>query len=457
MHLSLSDLVTHLNQAGVAASLHQSDAVQDATIRGVTTDSRSVGDGQLFVPLLAERDGHDFLLGALKAGASASLTSRSSDGWTGAELAAAHPDKTVIQVADTDRALSEIGRFARSKHDGPVVGITGSVGKTSAKDLTLAACAATLNTWASEKSFNNEIGVPLTLANAPDDTEVMVVEMGARGVGHIADLCAIAKPTIGVVTTVAMAHSALFGSIEAIAQAKGELIEALPADGTAVLNADNPLVAAMADRCSGRVQTFGYADGADLRVVDVELNEWLQPRFGLVYQRERFDLRLQVAGAHMASNAAAAVCAAMAAGVEITDAIAGVASGALSPMRMEVSTAASGALVINDAYNANPTSMRAALAALVRLEAASKTAVVGLMAELGSEGSAEHVAIAEEMTAAGVRVLAVDAADYGEAAEHVESIEQAHQELRALGPGDAVLIKGSRVAALERLASALLG
>ncbi len=192
--------------------------------------------GQLFVPIVAGRDGHEFVEAAMAAGAAAYLTARDSLGGT------------AVVVDDTGRALLDAGRLARTRLAGPVVGITGSVGKTSAKDLLAAVLRRRLRTTASERSFNNELGVPLTLLNAPDDAEVAVIEMGARGPGHIAALCSVAHPTIGLVTRIAPSHTEAFGSIEGIARAKGELVEALPADGTAVLNAFDERVAAMAAR-----------------------------------------------------------------------------------------------------------------------------------------------------------------------------------------------------------------
>ncbi|MGI9614072.1 MAG: UDP-N-acetylmuramoyl-tripeptide--D-alanyl-D-alanine ligase [Acidimicrobiales bacterium] len=423
----------------------------DVLAEGVSIDSRNVAPGELFVPLVAERDGHDFIEAALEAGAVAYLTSQPpSDDAVGRATAAA------IKVDDTTEALTEIGRVARARIDAPVVGITGSVGKTSVKDLTAAACTSTLAVHASEKSFNNELGVPLTIANAPDEVDALVLEMGARGVGHIATLCEIGRPTIGVVTTVALAHSELFGTIEGVAAAKGELIEALPADGIAVLNADNPHVAAMASRASCDVVTFGV-DGGDVRATNVQVDELLRPSFVLVTPSGSVEVKLDVRGAHMASNAAAATAAALAVGVDLADAAAGLSAAALSPWRMEVTKAPNGLTVINDAYNANPTSMRAALRSLAELPVTVRVAVVGAMAELGDEGAAEHLAVAAEARADGIRVIAVDAPAYGDHVEHVVDRQAAADAVGSLGVDAAVLVKGSRVAGLEHLAAALLG
>ncbi|MDH3294354.1 MAG: UDP-N-acetylmuramoyl-tripeptide--D-alanyl-D-alanine ligase [Acidimicrobiia bacterium] len=429
-------------------------------MEGVSIDSRTIESGNLFVPLVAERDGHDFVDQALAAGASAYLTSNEE-----VDLARQREDTPRVRVGDTVEALAAIGRLARSKLTGAVIGITGSVGKTSVKDLTRAACTIPGGpaVWASRRSFNNELGVPLTLANAPDGAGTVVVEMGARGRGHIAELCEIAKPTIGMVTTVALAHSELFGSIEAVAQCKGELIESLPADGVAILNADNPHVAAMAQRSKARVITFGFAGNGDrpaaarpdIAVDDIRLDGALHPSFNLLHGDEVKRISVPVAGAHMAVNAAAAVAAAVASGVAFGQAARQVSAVEMSPWRMEVSTTPGGATIINDAYNANPTSMRAALATLSQTGAERLIAVVGEMAELGDEGPAEHRAIAAEATSAGVRVIAVSCPAYGPGALHVADIDEALAAIGTLDPTCAVLIKGSRVVGLERLAARL--
>ena len=423
----------------------------DREVDGVVTDSRAARPGQLFVPLIAARDGHDFIGAAVAGGATAHLSSIPAD-----RLPSELDGVPRIEVADTMVALTAIGRLARSALGGSVIGITGSVGKTSVKDLTRAACAAGASTWASEASFNNEIGVPLTLANAPAGTDVAVIEMGARGIGHIAELCAVAAPTVGVVTRVALVHSELFGSIEAVARGKGELIEALPSDGTAVLNVDDPMVAAMAERTGARIIGYGFDPGADVRLSGVEVDDLLRPRFTVDSDWGRAEVTLAARGAHMAHNAVAGITAALAAGVGFDAAVTGVAEAELSRWRMEVERRSDGLVVINDAYNANPTSMRAALESLRTLDADRRVAVVGVMAELGDESAAEHRAVADEAVASGVEIIAVAAPEYGPAAEHVGEWTAACQRLGPLGPGDAVLVKGSRVAGLELLAKELL-
>lgn len=421
----------------------------DRTVDGVTTDSRTIEPGQLFVPLVAERDGHDFIPSACEGGAGAYLTANEPPSTGG-------PGVPAIVVADTAEALTALGRLARSRLTGGVIGITGSVGKTSAKDLTLAACRSAGTVSASAQSFNNEIGVPLTLANAAEDAAIVIVEMGARGKGHIAELCEVARPTIGMVTIVALAHSELFGSLEGVAAAKGELIEALPPEGTAVLNGDDVNVAAMAGKAPGAVLTFGVGEGADVRIGPVTVDRTLRPTFTLTCEGSTAELTLEVRGAHMAANAAAAVAAAVAAGVAFGDAVADLGRASLSRWRMEVVEAPDGLVVINDAYNANPTSVRAALDALAAVDAARRVAVLGIMAELGDESTDEHLAVAAEAEAAGIRVIAIDAPAYGPGVEHVADRDGALAALGPVGDGDAVLVKGSRVAGLEALAATLV-
>lgn len=418
----------------------------DVTVDGATIDSRAVRSGQLFVPIVAARDGHDFIEGAVSAGAGAYLTATGPvDG----------VDAPAITVDDTALALADLGRAARRRLPERVVGITGSVGKTSTKDLLAGLFSTTFRTAASEKSFNNELGLPLTLFNAPDDTEAAVVEMGARGVGHIELLCSIAHPTVGIITRVEGVHLELFGSIEAVARAKGELVEALPADGIAVLNADHERVAAMASRTSAQVLTYGLTPSADVVATDIVVDDQLRASFRLHTPWGSTQVSLAARGEHQVSNALAAAAAAGGLGVPVESMPAGFLGAALSGLRMELSTTADGVVVLNDAYNANPTSMSAALRSLAALDARRRFAVLGTMAELGHDSAAEHEAIALQAESLGIAVIAVDEPFYGSTATHVADIDAAVAALAGLGNGDAVLVKGSRVAALERVAEKL--
>ncbi len=410
-------------------------------------DSRTIEPGQLFVPIVAVRDGHDFIPIAVAGGASAYLTDRAPDPAVAA---------TAVQVADTAIALADIGRAVRAGLGDRVVGVTGSVGKTSTKDLLAGVLGTTYRTAASEKSFNNELGLPLTLLGAPDDTEAVVLEMGARGVGHIAQLCDIASPTVGVITRVEAVHLEMFGTLDDVAQAKGELVESLPSDGIAVLNADHDLVRAMHSRTEARVLTYGVAADADVRATDIVLDAQLRASFTLHSPWGSTAVALQARGEHQVPNALAAAAAGCGLGVSIDRLAAGLGDAALSGLRMEMSTTSAGVTIINDAYNANPTSMAAALASLARLDARRRFAVVGTMAELGVEGPAAHRDVARQATDLGITVIAVAEPAYGETdVIHVGDVDGAVAALAELSAGDAVLVKGSRVAELERVAQAL--
>ncbi len=361
----------------VAAATGGRLAGPNATVDGVSFDSRSIGPGQLFVPIVAERDGHEFIPAALERGAAAYLTARPSVGGT------------AIEVDDTLVALMRLAAVQRRSFGGPVIGITGSVGKTSTKDLAWSALGASRRTWANERSFNNDQGLPTTILNAPGDTEVMVLEMGMRGFGEIARLCDVAAPTIGVVTRVAEAHSDRLGGIEGVARAKAELVRALPQDGLAILNADDARVRAMVTETGAASLFFGESDDADVHVVSVVLDDLARASFTAHTPWGSVDVRLGVSGRHMVSNAAAALACVGAVGGDLQAGAAALADVGLTAMRMEIRRATSGGLVLNDSYNANPTSMRAALDALAALPVARRVAVLGLMAEI-SDPTAEH-------------------------------------------------------------------
>lgn len=416
----------------------------DVDIDGARHDSREIVGGELFVPLVDQRDGHDFIGVALDAGAAAYFTASDPVGGS------------AIGVDDPAAALARLGAHARSRLPDRVVGITGSVGKTSCKDLTAAALGRRFETSASLRSFNNEYGVPLTLVNASPTTEAAVIEMGARGLRHIADLCAIANPTVGIVTTVDAVHTELFGDIEQVAVAKGELIEHLPASGTAVLNDANPLVAAMAERAVASVLRYG-SERSEVRASAISIDDDLRASFRLHSPWGEASVRLAIRGEHHVGNALAAASAALALGVDLDDVAAGLGEAELSPWRMDLRVAPSGARVLNDAYNAGPASMEAALRALVRLDAVRHVAVLGPMAELGDHSRVAHRRIAEVAAELGVQIVAVAAEEYDAiTVVHVADQDEARATIEPLRGADAVLIKGSRVAGLERLAHALV-
>jgi UDP-N-acetylmuramoyl-tripeptide--D-alanyl-D-alanine ligase len=408
----------------------------DVTVDGASIDSRSIQPGQLFVPIVAERDGHDFIDPSM----TLYLTEREPIGGN------------AVIVADTSAALVELGRRARTRLPERVIGITGSVGKTTVKDLTRSILVQRFRTAASPGNFNNELGLPLTLLNAPDDAEAAVLEMGARGIGHIAMLCEIGRPSVGVVTAVAAVHTEVFGTIEDVARGKSELVAALPSSGTAVLNADDARCAAMAAVTDARVLTYSVDGRGDLTAEAVHLDDELRPRFIARTPWGDVEVRVAARGVHQVGNALAAAAAAMVSGVDLADVAAGLETVEVTRWRMELARSASGAVVINDAYNASPTSVIAALRSLVALDADRRIAFLGTMAELDDAEQA-HREVADVARELGVRVIAVAEPRYG--TELVDDIAAAAA-LLELGPRDAVLVKGSRVAGLEALAAALL-
>jgi UDP-N-acetylmuramoyl-tripeptide--D-alanyl-D-alanine ligase len=425
----------------------------------VAVDSRRCGPGALFVALPGERvDGHDYAVAALEAGAVAVLAARDVG-------------VPAVVVDDPQVALGRLARAVLDRASCRVVGVTGSSGKTSTKDLLAQVFEEAAPTVAPESSLNNEIGLPLTVLRVADDTRTLVLEYSARGAGHIAYLCTIAPPDIAIVLNVGVAHLGEFGSREAIARAKGELVAALPRDGVAVLNADDPLVAAMAQRTTARVTTFGTDERADVRVADLDLDAAARPRFRLVTPAGQRDVALQLAGAHQALNAAAVVAAALAAGLEldlVTDALQ--EATARSPHRMDVQRRSDGLLVIDDAYNANPESARAAIDALVALGAGRRRwAVLGEMLELGPDAPQMHADVGRYAAGRGVEeVVAVGAAD--PIRRGAESVPDWHGRARSVadadaaagllgeevGGGDAVLVKASNGVRLWRVADRLL-
>jgi UDP-N-acetylmuramoyl-tripeptide--D-alanyl-D-alanine ligase len=409
----------------------------DLMVDGASYDSRETLPGQLFVPVVGERDGHDFVDAAIAKGSRGYLSSK------GPLTDAA----TCIEVADTEAAFMALGALARTKLPDRVIGITGSVGKTSVKDLADAAFRTHYRTKANPKSLNNELGLPQTLCNAPDGTEAVIVEMGMRGLGEIARLCEVARPTVGIVTIIGEAHTGRLGGLAGVAQAKGELVEALPTSGFAILNADQEICLALRSRTNASVLSFGTTSG-DVRADAIVLNDLAQASFTLRTPWGDATVHLELSGVHMATNAAAAAAAALACGVPLNRVVEGLATASLSPWRMDVRRAPSGLIVINDAYNANPTSMVAALDALAALPVTGRrVAVLGLMAELDEDGPARHRAMAEHARQRGIDVVAVATTDYG-----IDPTDDPMAMVAGLGSGDAVLFKGSRVAGLEVLA-----
>lgn len=449
----------------VGGAVHDADPTTSVT-GPAFLDSRAPAPGGLFVALAGEHtDGHAYADAAVAGGAAAVLGSRP----TGVPS---------VVVDDVTAALQELARtvlLRRRAAEGPltVVAITGSQGKTSAKDMLAQVLAAAGPTVATHGSFNNELGLPLTVLRTEPHTRYLVLEMGSRGIGHLAELCAIAPPDLSLVLNVGKAHIGEFGSQETIALAKGELVEALSDSGTAVLNADDPRVAAMAVRTRATVATFGTGASATVQLGDVTVDDLGRPSFELRHDGGSARVELNLLGSHQALNAAAVTTTALAAGCDfeqVVESLRGLRR--LSKWRMELDERADGVTVINDAYNANPDSMRAALETLAGVGARTgrrTVAVLGQMMELGAASVDEHAALGALADRLGIEVLVVvgagarpiaeafDRQRGREAAHWFEAVEPATEWLRenVAGP-DVVLVKASRSAELERVAESVL-
>ncbi|MFE5619360.1 UDP-N-acetylmuramoyl-tripeptide--D-alanyl-D-alanine ligase [Streptomyces sp. NPDC056470] len=450
----------------------QSYDIPDPAVRitgPVVIDSREVKPGSLFAAFAGEQvDGHDYAARAVEAGAAAVLAARPVG-------------VPAIVVDDVQTALGALARAVVERLGTDVVALTGSAGKTSTKDLIAQVLDRHAPTVWTPGSLNNEIGLPLTALRASDETKHLVLEMGARGIGHIRYLTGLTPPRIGLVLNVGTAHIGEFGGREQIAQAKGELVEALPpADegGVAVLNADDPLVRAMAERTRARVTLFGESDEAVVRAENVRLTANGQPSFKLHTPTGCSDVTLRLYGEHHVSNALAAAAVAHELGMPVEEIATALSeAGTLSRWRMEVTERPDGVTIVNDAYNANPESMRAALRALAAMGRAAQAqggrtwAVLGKMAELGDASLAEHDAVGRlavrlnvsklvavgDREASWLQLGAYNEGSWGEESVHVSDAQAAVDLLRReLRPGDVVLVKASRSVGLEQVALALL-
>ncbi|HEX9031509.1 MAG TPA: UDP-N-acetylmuramoyl-tripeptide--D-alanyl-D-alanine ligase [Streptosporangiaceae bacterium] len=439
------------------------DSVPDpaAIVAGpVVIDSRQAEPGALFAALPGERaDGHDFAARAVAAGAVVVLATR--------PVGAA-----ALIVPDVPAALAQLARAVVDRlPELTIAGITGSAGKTTTKDLAAQLVGALGPTVAPHNSFNNEIGHPLTVLRSGEHTRFLVSELSARGPGHIAALCEVAPPRIGVVLCIGNAHAGEFGSMAQIAAAKSELPQALPAHGVALLNADDPLVAAMAGQTSARVVSFGRAAGADVRAVDVRLDRLSRPRFTLAMPGGSAPVELRLHGEHNVTNALAAAALAAELGMEPAE-IAGrlSAAAAQSRWRMEVTERPDGVVVVNDAYNASPEAMTAALEALRVMAAGGRAyAVLGRMAELGERSREFHEQTGMAAARAGVAGLIAVGDEAAPMLTGAKAVAGFAGELLAvpdgpaavaaiserLRPGDVVLVKASRAAGLQTVALAL--
>ena len=431
-------------------------------------DSRLVEPGNLFVALSGDRtDGHHFLAAAVAAGAAAVLVRRPVDD---AALRAIG-DASIVCVADTLLGLQAIAAAWRARFDPLVVGITGSLAKTSTKDATAAVLAAALPTLKSEGNANNEVGLPLTLLRLGPIHRAAVLEMGMYVGGEIATLAHLARPEIGVVTSIAPVHQERAGSLDAIERAKAELVEALPQDGTAVLNADDERVRLFGSRTHASVIRYGFAADADVTADRVVARGLRGMTFDLVArapQRTRFTVEIAALGRHSVQNALAAAAVGLLAGIPDEAIAAGLATGwASASAHRGAIVEAPGLMILDDTYNASPPAVLAALEVLASLPG-RPVAVLGEMLELGDAHAASHRVVGEAagrgvtelvVVGDGARGIADGAVAAGLAASHVHRVSDraaAIEVLRAiLRPGDAVLVKASRGAALESIVDAL--
>ncbi|MEW1937003.1 UDP-N-acetylmuramoyl-tripeptide--D-alanyl-D-alanine ligase [Dietzia maris] len=468
-----------------------------AVTGSVEFDSRRIGEGGLFLALPGERvDGHDYVARALDAGAAAALVAHEVDGADGAQIVVPAVDRrqtnAMALAADTDGSgasvLAALGALARASvdrlvadHGLVVVGVTGSSGKTSTKDLIGAVLSEAGTVVAPPGSFNNEIGHPWTALRADSGTDFLVLELSARAPGNIRELAALAPPRIGVVLNVGTAHLGEFGSREVIADTKGELVEALPDaahGGVAVLNADDERVRTMAGRTAAEVVSVGVEGSADVRAERVRLDDEVRASFRLVTPRGEADVALRVHGEHQVGNALSAAAVGLACGMSVEQVAAALGTAeAASVRRMDVRMTADGVTVVNDSYNANPDSMRAALKSLAVMARSGgghrrTWAVLGEMAELGEDAVTEHDLLGRFLVRLDVSQLvvvglgrpqralfqgAIQEGSWGSEAEHVATAEEAVAILdERVGPGDIVLVKASAAVGLWSVAEHLL-
>ncbi len=430
----------------VAFAAHGTLIGPDVEANGISFDSRTLAVGQVFVAVGAERDGHEFCQDAIAGGAAFLLVNhgRRIDG------------ATCVEVENTLDALASIGAYLRQKLSAQlqhrVVGITGSVGKTSTKDLVRAVLSGGfVHVHGPEKSLNNDIGVPITIANAPDECDALVLEMGMRGFGEIGRLCAIGQPLIGVITEVGDAHSSRVGGIDGVVRAKAELVQSLPADGVAIVNADSVNAMRTVNGIAARVITFGSHDGADVVWSTRSVDEFGRHLTVFRCGTDEASGLVPLPGTHMVSNAAAAIAVGIHCGMSLQDAVSALASVAGAPQRMQWVATKAGLRILDDSYNANSLSVIAALHTLAQVKASLRFAVLGQMAEVDDEVNA-HLSVAATCRDLGIEILPLETDLYGVAALSVEEIVQ------RLSSGDidsVVLVKGSRVAATERVVQAL--
>lgn len=441
-------------------------------VRGLSIDSRDVRVGGAFLALPGEKsDGHDHLRAAIDAGAHVLIVTRPLAELGDVEADARARGVAVILVDEAQDALADVAVWHRAGLNCRVVGITGSSGKTTTKDLLASVLSTTFRTVSTSGNRNNEIGLPLTVLSAGPDTEVLIVEMGMRGAGQIAHLCEIARPTHGLVTNVGTSHIELLGTQEAIADAKGELVGAIPQSGCVCLNGDDSYSAHLARLSAAPVRLYGLGETADVSASNVRTDEGGCAHFTLRAGGAEVPVELGTPGRHNVYNALAAGAVAVEFGVDLGNIASGLHSAVMTGMRMESFVTADGVTVINDAYNANPASMAAAVETLASQEIPGRRiAVLGDMAELGSLEPLAHFIVGEQVAASGIEVLVTigeralrigdGAGAAGMPVQNRFSCSTVEEVLDVLddvaGPGDTVLVKASRVMGLESVVEGLV-
>ena len=441
-------------------------------VNGLAIDSREVHPGAVFIAFAGEHaDGHQFVPQALEAGARAIVVTRDDEAIRQAIERSRRGEVALVSVEDATAAVERLGAWHRTRLLCPVIGITGSTGKTTTKDFLRSVLATRMRTAATLGNRNNELGVPLTVMDAGADTEALIVEMAMRGPGQIAHLCSIARPTAGLVTNVGISHVEVLGTEEAIASAKGELVRAIPETGRVFLNGDDAWSAVLAAAGDAAVTLYGLGAVADVRAEDVTVGEDGTPSFRLIAEQGEAEVRLPIPGRHNVYNALAAAAVGLYLEMALEDVVVGLETTTVSKWRMEAFESASGVNVINDAYNANPTSMRAALSALGDLPTRGKrVAVLGDMAELGSLTELAHFQLGEEIPESATDVLVTvgqrakriaDGAlaagmDPGTVRPCVTASEASEVLDDLLEPGDTVLVKASRVMGLETVVEGIM-
>lgn len=474
MKIRLSDVISALS----GTPLSEGAAASVPSLSAVGIDSRNVQPGSLFVALPGEHtDGHSFVGHAFSRGAAAALVARPVDGpWAtldlrqqGTQLPEALDRPLCLLVDSTLDALQQVAAWWRSQFPVQVVGITGSVGKTTTKEITAAVLRQRFVTLKSEGNLNNEIGLPLTLLQLDNSHQRAVLEMGMYALGEIAHLCRIAQPRIGVITNVGPVHLERLGTIERVAQAKAELVEALPADGVALLNADEPLVAAMRGLTQARVFTYGLTRDSDLWADEIVGEGMDGIRFRFHYQGETVHVKVPLLGRHSVHTALRAAAVGLVEGLNWEEIVTGLQDVG-AQLRLVVVRGINGATLLDDTYNASPASMLAALNLLEDMVVGDgrRVAVLGDMMELGSQEEEGHrlvgaraADVADFLLTVGQRArwTAHEARAAGQPAGSVRAVESAAEAIAVLrsviGPGDVVLVKGSRAAHMDDVVAAL--